>query len=83
MYALQNVAVMQVCPSTGRPCDCTAGQVVDSSDDKQALADLKPEKPPQEPIFPPELRKRQPGELHLPGPLAAWHRYILLTTHSS
>lgn len=48
---------------------------VDSSDSKQALADLKPEKPPMEPIFPAELRKRQPSELHLPGPLADWYRY--------
>lgn len=66
---------MQVCPSTGRPCDCTAGMQIDSSDSKQALADLKPEKPPMEPIFPAELRKRQPSELHLPGPLADWYRY--------
>ena len=47
---------------------------VDSSESKQAVADLKPEKPPMEPIFPAELRKRQPSELHLPGPLADWHR---------
>ena len=67
--------LMQVCPSTGQPCDCTAGVQVDSSDSKQALADLKPDKPPMEPIFPAELRKRQPCELHLPGPLADWYRY--------
>ena len=48
---------------------------VDSSDRKQLLADLKPEKPPMEPIFPAELRKRQPCELRLPGPLADWYRY--------
>lgn len=27
-----------------------------------------------EPIFPAELRKRPPPELHLPGPYATWHR---------
>ena len=64
----------KLCPSTGRPCDCTAGQVSSSSQDKQALADLKPAKAPQEPIFPAELRKRPALELHLPGPLTAWHR---------
>ncbi|KAL3157593.1 hypothetical protein ABBQ32_012044 [Trebouxia sp. C0010 RCD-2024] len=68
----------KVCPSTGRPCDCTAGMQVDSSESKQALADLKPEKPPTEPIFPAELRKRQPSELHLRGPLADWHRPLTL-----
>lgn len=71
----QPVVVMQVCPSTGQPCDCTAGMQMDSSESKQVLADLKPEKPPMEPIFPAELRRRQPSELHLPGPLADWYRY--------
>lgn len=65
---------VQVCPSTGRPCDCSDGQVINSSEDKQIMAELKHEKPPQEPIFPPELRKRQPSELCLPGPLTTWHR---------
>lgn len=65
---------MQVCPSTGRPCDCSDGQVINSSEDKQVVAELKHEKPPQEPIFPPELRKRQASELCLAGPLATWHR---------
>ena len=75
LLSRQLVVVLQVCPSTGRLCDCTAGMQVDSSDSKQALPDLKPEKPPMEPIFPAELRKRQPSELHLPGPLADWYRY--------
>ena len=68
---------MQVCPSTGRPCDCSDGQVINSSKDKQIVAELKHEKPPQEPIFPPELRKRHASELCLPGPLATWHRSAL------
>lgn len=51
---------------------------VDSSESKQALADIKSDKPPVEPIFPAELRKRQPSPLHLPGPLADWHRCVLL-----
>jgi len=68
---------VQVCPSTGRPCDCSDGQVINSSEDKQVVAELKHEKPPQEPIFPPELRKRQASELCLPGPLATWHRSAL------
>ena len=51
---------------------------VDSSESKQALADLKPDKPPMEPIFPAELRRRQPSHLHLPGPLADWHRSAAL-----
>ena len=33
-----------------------------------------PRRPTAEPIFPPELRKRQPAELHLPGAYATWHR---------
>lgn len=68
----------KVCPSTGRPCDCSDGQMITSSEDKQALAELKPHKPPQEPIFPPELRKRKAQELYVPGPLAAWHRPLTL-----
>ncbi|KAL0052613.1 hypothetical protein WJX82_004790 [Trebouxia sp. C0006] len=68
----------KVCPSTGRPCDCSDGQVINSSEDKQVMAELKHEKPPQEPIFPPELRKRQPSDLCLPGPLATWHRPLTL-----
>jgi len=72
---------VQVCPSTGRPCDCSDGQVINSSEDKQAVAELKHEKPPQEPIFPPELRKRQASELCLPGPLATWHRSAFHVHH--
>ena len=33
--------------------------------------------PTAEPIFPPELRKREAPELALPGPLAAWYRCTL------
>ncbi|DBA72485.1 TPA: hypothetical protein ACH3X2_010250 [Trebouxia sp. C0005] len=68
----------KVCPSTGRPCDCSDGQVINSSEDKQVVAELKHEKPPQEPIFPPELRKRQASELCLAGPLATWHRPLTM-----
>ncbi|KAK9861190.1 hypothetical protein WJX84_010543 [Apatococcus fuscideae] len=35
-------------------------------------------RPSVEPIFPPELRKRSPPELHLPGPYATWHRPLTL-----
>ena len=31
-----------------------------------------------EPIFPPELRRRQPAELALPGPRCAWYRPVTL-----
>ncbi|KAH7618960.1 putative Xanthine dehydrogenase 1 [Nannochloris sp. 'desiccata'] len=31
-----------------------------------------------EPIFPPELRSRQPQELYIPGPVAAWYRPLTL-----
>jgi xanthine dehydrogenase/oxidase len=31
-----------------------------------------------EPIFPPELRKRQPAELALPGERCAWYRPLSL-----
>ena len=66
----------QVCPSTGRPCDCSAG--ADSgtnSDDKDEMYGSTALKTPTaEPIFPPELRKRTVPELALPGPLAAWYR---------
>ena len=33
-----------------------------------------PRRPTAEPIFPLELRKRLPAELHLPGAYATWHR---------
>jgi xanthine dehydrogenase/oxidase len=31
-----------------------------------------------EPIFPPELRSRQPQDLYIPGPVAAWYRPLTL-----
>ena len=31
-----------------------------------------------EPIFPPELRRRAPAELALPGPRCAWYRPLTL-----
>jgi len=66
----------KVCPSTGQPCDCGAGAPVGtSSDDKDAMyGSGMPARPTAEPIFPPELRRRPPTELTLPGPLATWHR---------
>jgi len=73
---LRTVAGWQVCPSTGQPCDCSAG--ADSgtnSDDKDAMyGGTALKTPTAEPIFPPELRKRTVPELALPGPLAAWYR---------
>ena len=68
--------MLQVCPSTGRPCDCSAGAPTGtSSDDKDAMYGSTALKTPTaEPIFPPELRKRAVPELSLPGRLAAWYR---------
>ena len=72
----------QVCPSTGRPCDCGAGApegdvgvVSSSSKEKTRLAAKEARQAaPCEPIFPAELRRRQAPMLNLPGLLAAWHR---------
>ena len=70
------VARWQVCPSTGQPCDCSAGaDGGTNSDDKDAMyGGTALKTPTAEPIFPPELRKRTVPELALPGPLAAWYR---------
>ena len=75
-----------LCPSTGKPCSCTGattedGQIVSSSNDKNKTdcsiggAALPTQKQSAtEPIFPPELRRRQPVELCIPGPAATWYR---------
>lgn len=79
---------MQVCPSTGRPCDCSAGQAADSgkthtstnavqhsSDDKLACGGSAGySKATAEPLFPAELKRHPAKELHIPGPLAHWYR---------
>jgi CO/xanthine dehydrogenase FAD-binding subunit len=74
-----------VCPSTGQPCGCgdapdAAGVIASSSDHKAgaALGGVAPRRPSVEPIFPPELRRRAPAELTLPGPVATWHRPLTL-----
>lgn len=147
---ISGLCMLQICPSTGRPCDCGAatessglptstsgssdeaadvpanghanghtsaangtckdpgcghkdhgsteatkfasGGISDDpkvdvlSDSKtkkdDSMATVKQAQAPQqkwtsavEPIFPAELRKRSPPELHLPGPYATWHRY--------
>lgn len=70
----------KMCPSTGRPCDCGASTPQgSSSDDKDSMyGSAMPARPTAEPIFPPELRKRQPQALTLKGSLATWHRPISL-----
>ena len=45
------------------------------------LSTLHPPPPPPlavEPIFPPELRKRQPAELRIEGPQCTWYRPLTL-----
>ena len=73
-----------ICPSTGKPCDCgqvdaATGDVVSASKHKEAACGpLTHTRPAVEPIFPPELRKRQAAELALTGPRCAWHRPVTL-----
>lgn len=76
------MGVMQICPSSGLPCDCGAaasvqpgGEVVTDSADKLVIGGAaQPSEPSAEPIFPSELRTRVPPQLELPGPLATWFR---------
>ena len=73
-----------ICPSTGKACDCgevdaATGDVVSASKHKEAACGpLTHTRPAVEPIFPPELRKRQAAELALTGPRCAWHRPVSL-----
>jgi hypothetical protein len=64
------LAGQRVCASSGLPCDCgdeSDGGIVSKSEHKEAAAGpLVPAKR-VEPIFPPELRKRAPTYLCLPG----------------
>ena len=83
-----DTVALQVCPSTGRPCDCGAGsegankdpQASDFWVESTAVDKLGTggsatwQKPSAEPIFPNELRKASPASLHIPGPKAAWYR---------
>eukprot|EP00884_Botryococcus_braunii_P020051 jgi/Botrbrau1/672/Bobra.0161s0055.1 len=68
----------QICPSTGRPCDCGPRDVVlatrTADKDEEVCGPILARGPSCEPIFPPELRRREPPELYLPGPFAAWYR---------
>lgn len=55
---------MQLCPSTGQPCDCGAmdsGLAVTKRDDQDT------KKKHSELIFPPELQKWKPAPLQLKG----------------
>lgn len=73
---------LQICPSSGLPCDCGAakdvevGAVVttDSSDKLKFGGSAVHSKPSCEPIFPSELRSRVAQPLELPGKAATWFR---------
>lgn len=75
-----------ICPSSGKPCTCTGtesdGMIVTSSTDKEngAVGAVipKPAVAATEPIFPPELRRREVQELEIPGPVATWYRPLSL-----
>jgi xanthine dehydrogenase/oxidase len=74
-----------LCPSTGAPCGCgtVAGGALTSTSAHKAGAAVGPLARPRgaatvEPIFPPELRRRAPAELHLPGAAATWRRPLTL-----
>ncbi len=75
-----------VCPSSGLPCDCgkanggggcgAGGCGVGGCGAKSAAA---PARHSIDPIFPPELKKRQPAFLHMPGPELTWYRPVTLS----
>ncbi|PSC76668.1 Xanthine dehydrogenase [Micractinium conductrix] len=73
----------RVCPSTGRPCDCgvvddSGGVTSTSAHKEESCGPLTHACPAVEPIFPPELRKRQPAELRIEGPQCTWYRPLTL-----
>jgi xanthine dehydrogenase/oxidase len=88
--AVDAASGVALCPSTGAPCGasrCAAGAVaggaLTSTSVHKAGAAVGPlARPPGaatvEPIFPPELRRRAPAELHLPGAAATWRRPLTL-----
>ena len=73
---------LQICPSSGLPCDCGAaanvapgGMIETDSDNKLKFGGAaKLSKPSREPIFPSELRTRVAQPLELPGKQATWYR---------
>lgn len=77
------IITLQICPSSGLPCDCgaasaveTGAEVATDSDDKLVIGGAATSaKPTTEPIFPSELKTRVPKPLELPGPQASWFRY--------
>lgn len=78
--AVKNMHKSQICPSTGRPCDCGMSR----NDVKPCVTESRSTKPEgrlrsvgryyAEPIFPPELQCRPAKELLLPGRVASWYR---------
>jgi xanthine dehydrogenase/oxidase len=68
----------KVCPSTGKPCDCSDGTSNITKNISNtcctSTSSSSSSSSSREPIFPPELRRRHPPELHLPGLKATWHR---------
>ncbi len=75
-------AILQICPSSGLPCDCGAATTVEpgaevatDSDDKLVIGGAAVSaKPTTEPIFPSELKTRISKPLEIPGPQASWFR---------
>lgn len=74
----------RVCPSTGKPCGCGGGAKPGgllgasvAADDAESTAAARAAEglvTPAEPLFPVELRRREPKPLRLPGAHATWHR---------
>ena len=65
-----------ICPSTGQPCtngcgSTPAAKALGAGEDDPVTA-------VREPIFPPELKRRIPAALTIPGAVASWHRPITL-----
>ena len=68
-----------ICPSTGQPCAAGCGK--QPSPAAKALGGSEEDHVTgaREPIFPPELKRRIPASLTLPGPATTWHRPTTLT----
>jgi xanthine dehydrogenase/oxidase len=61
-----------VCPSTGQPCTSGCGDTPAAK--AIGAAEYDPMTSVKEPIFPPELKRRVPAALNLPGDVATWYR---------
>ena len=65
-----------ICPSTGLPCVSGCGSAGGHTPAGKALGATEPDSVTavREPIFPPELKRREARALTLPGANTTWHR---------